>query len=164
MSKVFSARIAMLALIAALPACGPALGQTADANPLKLSPHHATLSVADLDGESRWLERVLGFQVLMRDEASPDFKLRQMGIPGYRIDLVWQKGSARHRQAAGGLEQGWLHVVFKSPQIDKDYRWLVSQKTDVKAYKHGQASEDQTGFNRLTFHDPEGNEIEIVTP
>jgi len=34
----------------------------AEPNPLKLTPHHATISVADLDKESQWYGSVLGFE------------------------------------------------------------------------------------------------------
>ena len=71
--------------------------RAAETNPLQLSPHHATASVADLGKESDWYTRVLGFQVVARFEDDANLKVRQLGIPGYRIDLVWKKGSAGGR-------------------------------------------------------------------
>lgn len=145
-----------LAIMFTLGAEGRAQVQAADANPLELSPHHATASVADIDKETAWYEQVLGFKELQRFNTSPDFQLRQMGIPGYRIDLVWQKGSSRQR-LSGYAAQGWLHVVFKTPVIDADLKRLEELKTDVKATR-----DDKSVVTRLTFHDPEGNELEIV--
>jgi len=131
--------------------------QTAEVNPLQLSPHHATASVADLDKESRWYERVLGFQEIKKVRNGSDFEVRQMSIPGYRIDLVWQKGSSRQHGAKGSFSQGWLHVVFKTPVIDANYERLLALETDVKADRDAQSA-----ITRLVFHDPEGNEIEIL--
>jgi catechol 2,3-dioxygenase-like lactoylglutathione lyase family enzyme len=135
----------------------PSIAQSSQSNPLKLSPHHATASVGDLAKEAAWYERVLGFQrsKLLGDGA--DFQMYQMTMPGYRIDLVQQKGSSRQHEAQGAFEQGWLHVVFKTPDIDAAYKHLLAQGTDVNAFK-----DEHTAITRLTFHDPEGNELEIV--
>lgn len=147
---------AVLTLTAAIP-WGPLLAQTTDSNPLRLLPNHATASVADLEKESEWYRRVLGFHEIHRFQGSPDFQVLQMGIPGYRIDLVWQKGSSRPHDARGPFQQGWLHVVFETPVIDAAYKRLMDLGTDVKADRNAQAT-----ITRLVFHDPEGNELEIV--
>ena len=133
------------------------IAQSSQSNPLKLSPHHATASVADLAKEAAWYERVLGFQrsKLLGDNA--DFQMYQMTMQGYRIDLVQQKGSSRQHKAQAAFAQGWLHVVFKTPDIDAAYKSLVAQATDVKAFRN-----EHSAITRVTFHDPEGNELEIV--
>lgn len=123
-----------------------------DANPLKLSPHHVTASVADIEKEAEWYERVLGFKEVRHLKDGANFELRQLGIPGYRIDLSWRKGSTR-----GQGEQGWFHVGFKSPAIEADYKRLQELGTDVKANRN-----DKGGLAQLVFHDPEGNELEIA--
>ena len=147
---------AVSALMAAIP-WGPLLAQTSESNPLRLLPNHATASVADLEKESEWYRRVLGFHEIHRVQGSPDFGVLQMGIPGYRIDLVWQKGSSRPHEAQGSFQQGWLHVVFETPVVDAAYKRLMELGTDVKADRNAQAA-----ITRLVFHDPEGNELEIV--
>ena len=147
---------AVLTLSAAI-AWGPLPAQTTDSNPLQLLPNHATASVADLEKESEWYRRVLGFHEIRRVRGNPDFEVLQMGIPGYRIDLVWQKGSSRAHQARGSFQQGWLHVVFETPVIDAAFERLRDLGTDVKADRNAQAM-----ITRLVFHDPEGNELEIV--
>lgn len=131
--------------------------QTEDTNPLQLSPHHATAVVNDMEKEARWYERVLGFKEVQRFRTGADFELRQMGIPGYRLDLLWQRGSVRPETPSGTPRQGWLHVVFQSPAIDANYKRLVTEGTDVKASRNAESV-----ITRLTFHDPEGNELEIV--
>jgi hypothetical protein len=86
-----------------------------------------------------------------------DFQMYQMTTPGYRIDLVQQKGASRLRAPQPILVQGWLHVVFKTPDIDAAYKYLIDQKTDVKAIR-----DEHSVITRLVLHDPEGNELEIV--
>src|SRR5258708_8083195 len=85
-------------------------------NPLKLTPHHATISVADLDKESQWYASVLGFE-----KSNPfdyrDSKGCSMVIPGYRVDLIQQKGSSRKDTRLGLQRQGWLPLVFPTPMI-----------------------------------------------
>ena len=126
-----------------------------ESNPLKLSPHHATISVANLDKESHWYASVLGFEKSNCFDR-PDAKLCWMVIPGYRIDLVQQKGSSRRDTRIGSLKQGWLHVVFQTPMIADALKRLELAKTDVKAF----TSEDGH-LQRLILHDPEGNELEL---
>ncbi len=142
-----------------LTCCPPAalLAGEADVNPLQLSPDHATASVADLEKESAWYQRVLGFVEIKRFRASDDFEVRNLSLAGYRIDLVWQRGSSRPHDVDGYFKQGWMHVVFRTRAIDAAYKRLVDLGTDVKVSKSPQAA-----IGRLTFHDPEGNELEIV--
>ncbi len=128
-------------------------------NPLQLTPDHATASVADLDKESRWYERVLGLRVVNRLRNPAGFDVLQMAIPGYRIDLVSAKGSVRRSQGPGALNQGWLHVVLRTPAIDAAYAHLMSEGVEVKVLRDAKSS-----ITRLTFHDPEGNELEIEVP
>jgi catechol 2,3-dioxygenase-like lactoylglutathione lyase family enzyme len=133
-----------------------AAAQSVDPNPFQLAPDHATASVADLDKECAWYERVLGFQELSRG-GQADFQVRHLGIPGYRIDLVWQKGSSRPQGDTGALRQGWFHVVFKTDAIDVAFSRLMTLGTDVTANRTLQGA-----ITRLIVHDAEGNELEIV--
>jgi len=119
----------------------------AEPNPLKLTPHHATISVADLDRESQWYASVLGFEKSNPFDG-PDSKGCWMVIPGYRVDLI----------QIGLLRQGWLHVVFQTPMIEEALKRLQAAGTDVKAFKN-----DDGHLQRLILHDPEGNEVELHT-
>jgi catechol 2,3-dioxygenase-like lactoylglutathione lyase family enzyme len=126
-----------------------------DTNPLKLTAHHATISVANLEKESQWYTSVLGFE-RSNSFDSPDTRRCWMVIPGYRIDLIQQKGSSKRDSRIGPLKQGWLHVVFQTPMIAEALKRLESAGTDVKAF----TSEDGH-LQRLILHDPEGNEVEL---
>jgi catechol-2,3-dioxygenase len=140
-----------------------ALGTTAlattsfgvESNPLKLTPHHATISVANLDKESQWYASVLGFEKSNSFD-SPDTRRCWMVIPGYRIDLIQQKGSSKRDTRIGSLKQGWLHVVFQTPMIAEALKRLESAGTDVQAF-----TSDDGHLQRLIVHDPEGNEVEL---
>jgi catechol 2,3-dioxygenase-like lactoylglutathione lyase family enzyme len=125
-------------------------------NPLHLIADHATASVADLHKEEQWYIHVLGFREVNHIHPRRDFEACRVSIPGFSIDLVLQTGSRRSEKGAGNLEQGWLHVVFKTSALDQAYSALTSAHADVKAERdaHGVVS-------RLIMHDPEGNEIEI---
>ena len=129
----------------------------AEPNPLKLTPHHATISVADLDTESRWYASVLGFEKSNPFD-SPDLKGCWMVIPGYRVDLIQYKGSSRKDTQIGVLRQGWVHVVVQTPMIDEALQHLRAAGADVKAFKS-----DDGHLQRLILHDPEGNEVELHT-
>ncbi|WP_446742800.1 VOC family protein [Silvibacterium acidisoli] len=134
----------------------PLHAQSAPANPLGLSIHHATASVANLEKESLWYQHIFGFQRGPR-LGSGGFLSYQMTMPGTRIDLVWQKGSARHGIANDAAEQGWLHIVFNTKDVAQTYLYLKQKGTDVKAYR------DKDGkIQHLALHDPEGNEIGIA--
>jgi catechol 2,3-dioxygenase-like lactoylglutathione lyase family enzyme len=149
------ARLALLAL--GFNAWDTSIAQSSKLNPLKLSPNHVTASVSNLEQEAAWYERVLGFHRSELLGGRKDFGLYKMTMPGNRIDLVWQKGSARHQQAEGRLEQGWLHVVFNTPDLNAAFQFLVTQGTDVAIERDAQQK-----VVHLTLHDPEGNEIGLV--
>ena len=151
--------VGLLALLAvAFLAWEKSAAQSNKVNPLHLSTNHVTASVADLEREAEWYERVLGFRRSKLLGGRKDFGLYQMTMPGNRIDLVWEQGSSRHRQAEGRLEQGWLHFVFNTPDLTAAYQYLVAQETDVKIDR-----DEQQRIVHLTLHDPEGNEIGLVT-
>jgi catechol 2,3-dioxygenase-like lactoylglutathione lyase family enzyme len=141
----------------------PGAAQASNAEPAALTglvPHHVTISVEDLDRVSQWYVRVLGFKITQRFDTNPDFLLRQLSIPGYRIDMVKYKGSARPAPVNPRyLQQGWIHVAFSVPDLPAAYKELQALNTDVTADK------DAKGVpTRVILHDPEGNEIEFFKP
>lgn len=155
MSAGSGARRPLLIILAAL---GCARAHARDPiNPLQLQPQHATAVVADLSGEVAWYEHVLGFRKGLGFLSDPDFKLQQMVIPGYRVDLVWQKGSTRPRRRPEYFQQGWMHVDFMTPILESVLRRLQAEHVAVTVIR-----DHQSTLRRLVLHDPEGNEIEIL--
>lgn len=139
-------------------------------NPLQLTSDHVTLSVADIDKEAAWYHDVLGFKEYERVPHGTDFVHCSLRIPGvYRVDLNWQKGSARHttpgyRQSAGSsgkgsgnMEQGYTHIVFKTAMsLDTVNQQLTAKNANVVAAKNKDGA-----VTNILVYDPEGNEIEI---
>jgi catechol 2,3-dioxygenase-like lactoylglutathione lyase family enzyme len=150
---------AVLALVGLSPG-GRALAQAASDNPMQLSPHHATLSVADLNKEAEWYERVLGFRETQHIRRRSDFELRAVSIPGYRFDLVLQKGSTRPPPAPRFTYQGYSHVVLETPILDVVYQRVVANGVKVEPEYDRKTNQ----LNHMTIWDPEDNEIEIFLP
>lgn len=124
-------------------------------NPLQLSSHHVSLSVADLDRAQGFYQNVLGFKPgNVRKGANGE--TRQVTIPGYAINLTLRNGSTRHPRAEGSLEQGWFHIVLATPILDE-----VRERLDAQGVKTSPAMMDGK-LARLLVFDPEGNEIELI--
>jgi len=154
----------VLVLLSAQAVCVAAFAQaiasqaTATGPVTGLVPDHATLSVAGIEREAEWYERVLGFKPFSKSEANPDFRNWHLVIPGYRIDLVQFKGSKRPpAQESPYLQQGWTHVVFHVEDVSLALRQLQALNVDVAVSR-----DNKTGVPiQLLIHDPEGNEVEI---
>jgi catechol 2,3-dioxygenase-like lactoylglutathione lyase family enzyme len=124
-------------------------------NPLQLSPHHVALSVANLHVESAWYARVLGFEEVYCSQP-PGPKSCWMWIPGFRIDLLQQKGASRAEERFGGARRGWLHLSLQTPLIRQALQHLRVLGVAVQVFEYGNGH-----IMRLLFDDPEGNQIEL---
>jgi catechol 2,3-dioxygenase-like lactoylglutathione lyase family enzyme len=154
----------VLVLLLTQAVCAPSFAQSA---PLQtammpgpvtgLAPDHATLSVANIEREAEWYERVLGFKPFSKSDANPDFRNWHLIIPGYRIDLIQYKGSRRPPPLESPyLQQGWTHVVFHVEDVSMALRQLQALNVEVAVAR------DKDGVPiQLRIRDPEGNEVEI---
>jgi catechol 2,3-dioxygenase-like lactoylglutathione lyase family enzyme len=135
----------------------PVTGKPAEGNALGLFVDHVTIGVADLDKEADWYERALGVKATPVAHR-PNYDLRQIFIPGFRIDLLWQKGSTRAgTEPMDNDKQGLIRVGFGAHDTEAAYKRLVAQ--GVKA----QVTRTQQGeISSLHFNDPEGNGVEIA--
>lgn len=176
MNRAVSITLKLLTLLVVVVGVGHLTAQTpasvdtqppseSNENPLQLSPSHFALSVANIDKEAAWYHDVLGFKESERVKHGPDFVHCSLEIRGvYRVDLNWQKGSVRHtapgfRQPAGfdNMEQGYTHVVFKTPlSLDQVNRQLIAKQAIVAA-----AKDNNGAIHNILVYDPEGNAIEI---
>lgn len=141
----------------ATPVSAQATGSAPSPSSLVFSYDHATLSVANLDKEVAWYERVLGLKVTDREKKSDSFEIAEMRMPAVRIDMSWRKGSARNRIPEADMDQGWAHVVFAAPDLEADYKKLTALNVEVREDR----KKDSSAILRLLFHDAEGNEITI---
>lgn len=156
-STILTVPLAVAMLLSAAAHCQQPAND-AQAPPVTgLVPDHATLSVANVQREAAWYERVLGFKVFSKFDSNPDMIMWHMVIPGYRIDLIQYKGSTRPAPVDPVyLRQGWLHVVFHVANVAQAVKEL--QALHVKA----EVNKDKQGDPiQILLHDPEGNEIEI---
>jgi catechol 2,3-dioxygenase-like lactoylglutathione lyase family enzyme len=139
---------------AQLPA-GPAV-QEAEAAPLVLSAHHATVAVADVERESAWYLRVLGFKEVKRSMRGTMLVVR-LANPTYRIDLVWEKGSTRPPKQPRAFQQGWMNIVLQTPSLQAALDHLTAEGVSVKIDR-----DSGNALEHLTFEDAEGNEIGLA--
>jgi catechol 2,3-dioxygenase-like lactoylglutathione lyase family enzyme len=152
-----SLAVATAVFCADSPVSTPITGTPAEGNALGLFVDHVTIGVADLDKEADWYERVLGVKANPVAHR-PEYDLRQIFIPGFRIDLMLKKGSTRaSSEPMDNDKQGLIRVGFASHDTEAAYKRLMAQ--GVKP----QASRNQQGeITSLHFNDPEGNGLEIA--
>ena len=152
----------------ALAASAPALAQSPADNPLHLAPASTvTLVVADLNKEIEWWENVLGFREKKRPQAQAptaavrNDQMRRVELGGYRVDLVWHRGSTRPPPPAL-YQEGYSHISFTvdSTVIEEDYKWLIAHDVKIDAVR----DKTTNALRIMRFHDPEGNEIHIEIP
>jgi catechol 2,3-dioxygenase-like lactoylglutathione lyase family enzyme len=142
----------------------PALAQTQADNPLRLTaPRTMTLVVADLDREVAWYKTVLGFHDTGKfGPGRPDAtdRVSRIELAGFRLDLVWHKGSTRPPPPAT-YQEGYSHLSFESTSMDDNYRWLQAHGVDIDSVVRDKTT---NALRIIRFRDPEGNEIHIELP
>jgi catechol 2,3-dioxygenase-like lactoylglutathione lyase family enzyme len=152
-------------LIAASLLCGMALSQSGAAQAGNSQPaavaglavDHISIYVENLELEAKWYQDVLGFNLALQSDTNPDFRVRQLKIPGYRIDLIKFKGSVRPAAASPRYaQQGFIHMAFNVPDLAATLKQLQAWKADV-----GEEKDAKGLLNHLLVHDPEGNEMEV---
>jgi catechol 2,3-dioxygenase-like lactoylglutathione lyase family enzyme len=128
-------------------------------NPLRLTVDHVTISVADIDKVAAWYVQVLGFKEVGRGNEPDGLVHRELRISGvFRVDLSSRKGSVRHTVGLpSDMEQGWRHLVFKTPSLETALQLLQAKHIDIRV---GRNPKDNT-IRQLFILDPEGNEIEL---
>lgn len=144
---------------AAIFGAGALTAQSNSANPLNLHFHHATASVADMNRAIKWYEEKLGFKVILHKRLDADTDLAWLVIPGFRIDLIQYRGSTRGPIPANHLStQGWAHIVFSVPNVDKAYAALKARGVNLP---EPLVTLDNLHIRTSHFPDSEGNWLEI---
>ena len=126
---------------------------------LDLTPHHITVSVADLDRAVKWYQEKLGLTVVLRKtQENPSLSIAWMKMGGFRIDLIQYKGSFKPKVPSDHLlMQGWGHIVFSTADVDHEYQLLKARGANPSGPKTSKE------FHNRTFYvqDSDGNYIEI---
>jgi catechol 2,3-dioxygenase-like lactoylglutathione lyase family enzyme len=149
---------AILFLAASVFVAVPLAAQSAS-DPLELKPHHAAASVANLDRAVKWYTEKLGFKVAMRRKIDAEREIAWLTIPGYRIDLIQVKGSAPHPPVKDHMMvQGWGHIVFVVPSVDRAYGILKARGVDLP---EAPTTNEALHIRASHFPDSEGNWLEI---
>lgn len=128
-------------------------------DPLDLKPSHATASVGNLDRAIKWYTEKLGFKVARHDKSNPDRQVAWLTIPGYRIDLIQLKGSEKRPVPKDRMmAQGWAHIVFAVPDVDRTYAILKARGVVLP---EPVATNEVLHIRTSHFPDSEGNWLEI---
>jgi catechol 2,3-dioxygenase-like lactoylglutathione lyase family enzyme len=152
-----SVSCASAAFCADSPTATAITGKPGAGNELGLFVDHVTIGVADLDKEGDWYERAMGFKANPTAHR-PAYDLRQIYIPGFRIDLMAKKGSTRaNTEPMDNDKQGMIRVAFGSHDPDAAYKRLVAQGVKPEVTRSPQGE-----ITSLHFNDPEGNGVEIA--
>jgi catechol-2,3-dioxygenase len=134
--------------------------KSSDSKPLPLTGlkvEHITFSVADVNRETGWLEKVFGFKVA-HSGGDANATSKSVTIPEFRIDLIQYKGSSRPQAPNPRyLQQGFIHIVFQVPDLQAAYKRLQELKQEVE-----RETQPKNALWGLRLHDPEGNEIELT--
>jgi catechol 2,3-dioxygenase-like lactoylglutathione lyase family enzyme len=134
-------------------------------NPMQLSmPRTVTIVVADLDKEVEWYKTVLGFKVNPKfgggtPNPNATDRVKRIELVGFRLDLVWHKGSTRPVPPEH-YQEGIDHFSFETTAMDEDYKWLTAHGVTIDAVRDKKTN----ALKIMRFHDPEGNEIHVETP
>ena len=144
----------------------PSATQQAADNPMQLSmPRTVTIVVADLDKEVEWYKSVLGFKVNPKfggggtPNPNATDRVKRIELVGFRLDLVWHKGSTRPVPPEH-YQEGIDHFSFETTAMDEDFKWLTDHGVTIDAVRDKKTN----ALRIMRFHDPEGNEIHVETP
>lgn len=143
-----------------LLACAAAqLGAQSASDSLDLKAHHAAASVGNMDRAIQWYKDKLGFKLILRQRLTPDREIAWLTIPGWRIDLLYDKHSVPSpRQKDHMMIQSWGHIVFAVPDVDRAWAILKARGVELP---EPVATNEQLHIRTSHFPDSEGNWLEI---
>jgi catechol 2,3-dioxygenase-like lactoylglutathione lyase family enzyme len=136
--------------------------------PLEVRFHHVSLSVADLDAQRSWYQRVLGFGEVIEEFAVPEPAVRTVVLrspAGPRVELIERAGSARTEVYSDPLDtlrgQGYGHWALAVGDLDAAFA-AITDNGGGAVWPPADAVEPGARFAYVK--DPEGNLIELIQP
>jgi catechol 2,3-dioxygenase-like lactoylglutathione lyase family enzyme len=127
---------------------------------LKLQMNHASISVADINAESDWYIKTLGFSFRAGekiDQINPMMKGCRLVIPSFQLDLIQYTGSQRpNAPSPVFLQQGYFHLTFTVEDMEAAFNFLQTAGVKMTANR-----DPQKHIRGIVLNDPEGNEIEL---
>jgi catechol 2,3-dioxygenase-like lactoylglutathione lyase family enzyme len=159
MNKTMKAAVFAVAALSAMRLSAQSAGGSAASAPLNLEFHHATASVANMSRAIKWYEEKLGFKVTLHKQLDANTDLAWLVIPGFRVDLIQYKGSSRGTVPINHLStQGWAHIVFAVPNVDRAYEMLKARGVSLP---EPVVTLNELHIRTSHFPDSEGNWLEI---
>lgn len=151
----------------AAPAPAPAAAFPGFGNPLQLTPHHITASVANVDRAVEWYRTKLGFEVLKKgvmENGANKTPFAELRISSFGIAFVQLRGEPKGNEAPAtpavpaAPAPRWVHIVFRVPDPQATFDLLKSRGVDVFV----RAGQSTNPVKEFQLRDSEGNQIEIT--
>jgi catechol 2,3-dioxygenase-like lactoylglutathione lyase family enzyme len=120
------------------------------------------LYVADLDVSQTFYQRLMGFELFLRDD-----RMAALGVPGGGVLLLFRRGGSVEASTTpfgvipGHNGEGHLHLAFGIPRGELA-RWeahLAAQQVEIESRISW-----ARGGTSLYFRDPDQNAVEVATP
>ena len=133
---------------------------------LTVLPHHAGLTVRDLDAARDWYAAAFGFHTALAFELPGGVRGAMLQAPGgARVELFGVEGSAEGLAWADPVaalrRRGFGHVALEVSDLDEAFAAAV-QAGGAAVWDPRQAPEP--GRRMAFVHDPEGNLVELIGP
>jgi catechol 2,3-dioxygenase-like lactoylglutathione lyase family enzyme len=136
--------------------------------PIEVRFHHVSLSVADLDAQQSWYQRVLGLTDVIEQFSVPEPPVRTVVLRspgGVRVELIERAGSARKEVYSDPLDtlrgQGYRHWAVEVADLDGAFE-AITGNGGQPVWPPADAVEPGARFAYVK--DPEGNLIELIQP
>lgn len=132
-------------------------------NPLQLTPHHLTMSVANVDRAVEWYRTKLGFEVERRGAigtGANEVPFAELRISNFGVAFIQARGEPQALVNVPGrpVVPRVVHMVFAVPDPQATYDLLKSR--GVAVYTRPAQLTDPISI--FSFPDSEGHDIEIV--
>jgi catechol 2,3-dioxygenase-like lactoylglutathione lyase family enzyme len=125
---------------------------------LYLGVDHPAISCHDVNGQVDWYCRNLGLKVVFNDGKTPPSVL--VGYDGQMaaIELMPVRHAGPNPAETPRYQPGLRHLALRVSNFDEAYRKLKEQGVKFITEPMPSVGGGKTAF----FHDPEGNELQIV--
>ncbi len=135
---------------------------------LGLNVHHTSLSVADLDSQRAWYQRVLGLREVVEEFELAEPPVRTVVLrsgSGVRLELIERAGASRNHVYADPLDAastlGFGHWALSVDDLDAAFAAIVAAG-GIEVWPPADAVAPGARFAYIK--DPEGNLIELIQP